>query len=286
MPWWQMSASDSSSAARPEEAGQLERELALLTGSRQQARWILEDARHAPDPPAAARRLAARRAAGEPLQHLLSRWGFRSLLLRADGRALVPRPETELVVEVALSQLPPAGPLLLADLGTGSGAIALSLAVEVGPRARLFATDVSAPALSLARENAALLAPSHRGLEEQVCFRQGSWFEALPAQVRGQLDLVISNPPYLAAGEWPDLEPVVRDYDPYEALVAGPAGTEAIEVLVSEAPAWLGVGGVVVLEIAPHQAEAALELARKSGFGRSLVRADLAGRPRALVARR
>jgi release factor glutamine methyltransferase len=238
----------------------------------------------------AARALAARRAAGEPLQHVLGRWGFRTLEVDVDARALVPRPETEQVVEVALEELRrrpgPAGrPLFAAELGTGSGVIALSLAAEGPPGLEVWATDVSAPALELAGTNLAHLRRRHPARAAGVHLAPGSWFEALPGELAGGLDLVVSNPPYVSEREWQDLDPVVRDHDPYAALVAGPSGLEALAHIVEGAPAWLGAGGLLVLELAPHQAAAAADHARRRGLVGVEVRPDLSGRPRVLLAR-
>ncbi|HXY44922.1 MAG TPA: peptide chain release factor N(5)-glutamine methyltransferase [Acidimicrobiales bacterium] len=227
--------------------------------------------------------LVERRRSGEPLQRVLGEWGFRGIEVAVDGRALVPRPETEIVVEQALAQLELAGPpWRVVDLGTGSGVIALSIASE-HPSAHVYGTDASGDALCLAEENLARQ-PDH--VRARVQLLAGDWFAALPSGVAGSIAVVVSNPPYLAEAEWPTLEPVVRDYDPYEALVAGETGLEAIAVLVTEAPRWLRPGGALVLEIAPHQTDAALALAAGGGYASATVVDDLAGRPRVLVARR
>ena len=201
--------------------------------------------------------MVERRAAGEPLQYVLRRWGFRTLELLVDRRVLIPRPETEVVVEVAIRELRRVDSQrpLVADLGTGSGAIALSIAVEV-PSARVWATDASEDALVVARANLAGI---------------GS-----PAAVRVRM----------VRGRWFDALPEVADWEPHSALVAGPAGTEAIAAVVAGAPPWLAPEGAAVVEIAPHQAEQAMALARNAGFGEVEVRPDLNGRARVLVARR
>jgi release factor glutamine methyltransferase len=225
--------------------------------------------------------MVVRRRRGEPLQYVLGRWGFRGLDLIVDRRVLIPRPETEMVVEVALEearQLGTARPVVV-DLGTGSGAIALSMAVEV-PGCRVWATDRSDAALAVARAN---LAGTGSRVAPHVRLVAGSWFDALPAELRGQVDLVVSNPPYVAAGE--RLPAEVADWEPAGALVAGPTGLEALADIVAAAPAWLARPGAVVVEVAPHQAEPAVELARRAGFDEVEVRPDLAGRPRALVGR-
>ncbi|HVM06840.1 MAG TPA: peptide chain release factor N(5)-glutamine methyltransferase, partial [Acidimicrobiales bacterium] len=226
--------------------------------------------------------LLERRAAGEPLQYVLGRWGFRRLDLFVDRRVLIPRPETEMVVQVALNELramiKPTRPTLV-DLGTGSGAIALSLAVEV-PGAKVWATDASAEALEVARANLAgigTLAASRVRLEH------GSWFDPLPTILEGHVQLIVSNPPYIADDE--DLPPEVAEWEPVSALRAGPTGLEDIARIVKEAPTWLSDPGVLVVEIAPHQAMDAVRLAVEAGFPDAETRLDLTGRERILVAR-
>lgn len=223
-----------------------------------------------------------RRLAGEPLQYVLGSWGFRSLDLFVDNRVLIPRPETEAVVEVALGELARLGERqpTIVDLGTGSGAIALSLAAEV-TGAEVWATDVSNDALAVARANLSGLGTAGRG----VRLAEGSWFAALPPMLKGRAHLVISNPPYVGEREVPDLPPEVAHWEPRQALVGGPTGFEQVEVIVEEAPLWLRRPGVLVVEIAPRQAGAALACAHDAGFADAEVRSDLAGRPRALVAR-
>ena len=226
--------------------------------------------------------MVERRAAGEPLQYVLQRWGFRTLDLLVDRRVLIPRPETEVVVEVAIRELRRIASRrpLVADLGTGSGAIALSIAVEV-PTARVWATDASEDALAVARAN---LAGIGSPAAVRVRMMQGRWFDALPGAFRSQFDVVVSNPPYIAADE--SLPSEVADWEPETALVAGPTGTEAIAEIVAGAPSWLGPEGALVVEIAPHQAEEARTLAHDAGYRDVEVRPDLNGRARVLVARR
>lgn len=227
-------------------------------------------------------RMLERRRAGEPLQYVLGVWGFRRLELVVDRRVLIPRPETEMVVEVALEELRRLGGqrrLLAVDLGTGSGAIAISLALEA-PFARVWGTDRSEDALAVARAN---LSGMGAGVATRVRLSAGDWFAALPPNLRGQVDLIVANPPYVGAEEV--LPPEVADWEPAGALVAGPTGLEAVAQIVAEAPAWLRRPGALVVEIAPHQAGAAVELAQAAGFEAVDVRPDLAGRLRALVAR-
>lgn len=239
--------------------------------------------------------LVARRAAGEPLQYTIGRWSFRGVELFVDRRVLIPRPETEIVAEVAIEELVAlgvhrgrAGPweasvtsYVVADLGTGSGALALALASEL-PEAEVWATDVSEDALAVARANVA----GAGSLGTRVRLAAGSWFDALPHELRGVLRLVVSNPPYVAESEEAELAAEVISYEPRHALISGRTGLEHLTTIVREAPDWLEPRGVLVCELAPHQAGAVVELARRAGFSEVLVRADLAGRDRVLVARR
>ena len=230
-------------------------------------------------------RMVARRKAGEPLQYVLGVWGFRRLDLVVDRRVLIPRPETETVVEVALGELAglraprPGRHPLAVDLGTGSGAIALSIALEA-PDARVWATDRSVDAVAVARAN---LAGMGGRVAPRVRLVEGDWFDALPPELRGQVDLIVANPPYIGAGE--DLPAEVAEWEPAGALIAGPTGLEHVGVILAGAPEWLRRPGAIVIEVAPHQADAAVELARAAGFDDVEVRPDLNGRPRALVGR-
>ena len=201
------------------------------------------------------RELIARRAKREPVAYILGRWGFRGLDLDVDRRVLVPRPETELLVDRCLALLDGvAGPAVL-DVGTGSGAIALALASEL-PEARVAGCDVFGDALEVARANGERL-----GVEVE-------WVASdMLAGVEGRrFHLVVSNPPYVAAGEIEALEPEVRDWEPRGATVAGETGLEAIERLVAQAPAALEPGGAIVLEVGAGQAGAVAALLDGAGL--------------------
>ncbi len=276
-------------------------------GSSNEARWLLDEvlgpapsrgAASGPVPErlvARAEDLVARRSAGEPLQYVLGSWAFRSLDLQVDRRVLIPRPETEQVVQSALGVLDEVAAgrpgAVVVDLGTGSGAIALSVAVEGAaghPGLAVWATDVDAGALEVAAANRQHLGGTHAGAAERVTLRRGDWFAALPAELRGRVDLVVSNPPYVAEAEWGSLDPGVR-LEPRVALVAGPGtvgtpGLAGVEAVLAGAPEWLGRPGAVVVELAPHQAEAAAALAHGSGWREVRVATDLSGRDRVLVA--
>jgi release factor glutamine methyltransferase len=180
------------------------------------------------------------------------------------------------------------------DAGTGTGAIALSLAVELGPEVvgQVWATEASAGALAVAAANlASVLAagPAGSSPPPQVALARGSWLDPLPDSLRGRVDLVVSNPPYVSAQEWEGLDDGVRR-EPRSALVAGPGsdgtpGLADVEAVLGQAIEWTARPAAVVVELAPHQADAATELARRSGYDDARVEPDLAGRRRALVAR-
>jgi release factor glutamine methyltransferase len=317
-------------------------ELAEVVGAPHEARFIVDEVLGLelvlghPDPPAgaldpaavgAARALAARRAAGEPLQYVFGHWSFRALDLTVDERVLIPRPETEQVVEVALAEarrlaarraaigvdgvheidradggdeidrVDGGDGLVVVDAGTGSGAIALALATELGAGAlaAVGATDASTDALAVAAANLEAVRAGqagradHGGVLPPVTFYEGNWLEPLPDAWRGRVDVVVSNPPYVSEDEWPALSPEVRQ-EPRPALVAargsdGTPGLAGVEAVLAQARGWLRRPGAVIVELAPHQADAATALAGNLGYGEVRVESDLAGRRRALVAR-
>lgn len=227
--------------------------------------------------------LLQRRQAGEPVQYVLGHWAFRQLDLMVDGRVLIPRPETEVVVELALAELVDLGAQrpVVVDLGTGSGAIALSI-LDEHPTARVWATDLSEEALAVASANLAGLGTSAANRAHTV---HGDWWQALPPALKGTVDLAVTNPPYVTEAEFGGLPAEVSRWEPAQALVSGATGLEALQAIMAEAPAWLAPRSALVSEIAPHQAGPAIELARDSGFGDVVVRSDLAGRERVLIAR-
>ena len=220
--------------------------------------------------------LVERRIAGEPLQYLEGSVQFGPLDLLVDGRALIPRPETERLWEEAVASLREAGPgTVIVDLGTGSGALALALKHSF-PEAQVYGTDVSEAALTLAKQNAA-----RTGLE--VTFLHGDLFEPLPKRLMGRVDLIVSNPPYVAEEEFAGLPGDIREHEPRVALVSGPSGTEIIDRIADEGLWWVGIGGWLICEIGETQGEAVMDAF--VAFDRE-VRPDLTGRDRILVARR
>jgi release factor glutamine methyltransferase len=219
-------------------------------------------------------RALCRRCAGTPVQHLTGQQGFRRLVLTVRPGVFVPRPETEVVVEVALSAIEGRDGPVVVDVGTGTGAIALSIALE-HPGARVVATDVSAEAVALAREHADRL-----GLAVEV--RAGDLLEPVADELAGAVDLVVSNPPYVAPSDVDALPPDVRA-DPARALVGG---VEGYERLLAQAAACLRPGGAVVVEVGDGQARSIVTAMREAGFSGVRVRHDLTGRDRVVEGRR
>jgi len=217
-----------------------------------------------------------RRAHGEPVAYILGEKEFWSLPLAVGPGVLVPRPETELVVERALAHFPPDAAFEALDLAAGSGAIALAIAHE-RPRCRMTATDVSGVAVEMTRANAARL-----GLAARVKVARGSWFEPVADRT---FDVIVSNPPYIAADD-PRVEPGVRRFEPPQALFCGPTGLEAIETIVAGAGRHLAPGGWLVLEHGDTQGEAVRELLRRAGCERIKTHRDLAGHERCTEGRR
>lgn len=227
------------------------------------------------------RALVRRRAEGEPVAYLVGRREFYSLSLRVGPAVLVPRPETELLVVAILDLAKAAGnpSPAIADVGTGSGAIAICAAKYL-PQARVVAIDTSAAALAVARANAA-----EHGVAQRIEFLEGDLLG--PVEAGRQFDLIASNPPYVRTAEWDSLPPDVRDYEPREALVAGPQGTEVIERLIPQAADRLRPGGHLLMEISPmiHEAVCKLLQAEPRLEPQPTIK-DLARHPRVVVARR
>jgi release factor glutamine methyltransferase len=241
----------------------------LLAGASGRDRAALAADPDAPVDPSIARAFGAwvrRRVRREPVAYILGRRGFRRHELRVDPRALIPRPETELLVEVALELRP----RQVLDVGTGSGAVALAVADEL-PEAAVVATDVSTGALALARENASRL-----GLAERIRFERGT----VPEGER--FDLVLANLPYVREDEWASLEPEINRHEPREALVTGPDGLDAIRSLLARPPTC----EAIALEVGAGQAAEVEALVEAAGFTDQGRRRDLAGIERVVVGSR
>lgn len=222
-----------------------------------------------------------RRSAREPLQHVLGTQPFRRLTLQVSPCVLVPRPETELLVEEVLIEIRSRnlkGPCVV-DLGTGSGAIALSIAEEL-PEAKVYATDLSPEALAVARRN------EQRCLGQSVVtFLEGDLFGALEGlKLEGRIEALVCNPPYVATDDLASLEPEVRDHEPSLALDGGADGLAFYRRLSSEAGAWLAPRGFMACEIGYGQAEAVAAIYRAGGFTVQRIVPDCAGIPRAVIA--
>lgn len=218
---------------------------------------------------------------GEPLQYAMGRWAFRRLDLMVDRRVLIPRPETEHLVDLVIDHLrvvssSRAGAAAVADLGTGSGAIGLALLDETARESTIvWMTDASEDALDVARANATGLGVKAAGAR----FARGDWFAALPAELRGRLDAVVTNPPYIAEDD-PEVDRSVREWEPSTALFSGGGGLDAVRRIVSEVGQWLTPGGLFAAEIGRTQGPAVLALMVDAGLVNAAVTADPAGHDR------
>lgn len=214
-----------------------------------------------------------RRAKREPLQHILGWVDFFGLRIKVDRRALIPRPETEELVDLLSREKPIPGSIL--DLGTGSGALALGLS-RAFPQARVLGVERSGEALDLARENAV-----GNGLEERVTFLAGDWFE--PLEPDAHFDWIVANPPYLTEGEWETAQPEVRDFEPREALVSEDAGCSDLLRIIAESPRHLTPGGFLALETGIEQHAKLTQAGLAGGFSEVKSLRDLSGRDRFLL---
>lgn len=224
--------------------------------------------------------LIAKRNSGIPLPYVLKSAPFRHLDLYVDERVLIPRSETEIVVEHAIELLKDRGEQVVVDMCTGSGAIALSIAQEVID-SHVYASDISSDALDVARLNSvATGSPARR-----VQYFCGDLFDALPESIKGTVNVIVSNPPYIGEEEKADVESTVVNHEPHVALFAGAQGTDIYERLIDQARDWVAHDGYVVLEISPSTAEFVQECARTNGYGDVEVFPDMTGRKRVAVLR-
>lgn len=256
--------------------GRHEAELLLLHVLGRERSWLFAHATDAVEPAteAAFAQLLQRRIQGEPVAYLLGRRGFWTLDLTVSPATLIPRPETERLVELALERLPADRPLQVADLGTGSGAIALALASE-RPLAQVLATDMSPQALAVAAENA------RRHELVNVHFQQGSWHAALGQE---RFDLIATNPPYIAADD-PHLAQGDLRFEPATALASGADGLDDIRVIIEGAPARLVAGGWLLIEHGWDQGPAIRALLEQAGFLEVSTALDLEHRDRVSLGR-
>lgn len=269
-------------------------------GNAQEARWLCEHAAGVDGPEFLAGQdehvtvsmanslhdMVRRRLLGEPLQYVMKRWAFRHLDVFVDQRVLIPRPETESVVDIALSlatqRLQEMSPMCVVDLGTGSGVIGLSMAYEL-PResAQVWLTDASWDALDVARAN--IVGVGRKG--ECIRVAQGNWWNALPTDLRGHVDVAVCNPPYIAEHD-NEVADDVRKWEPHSALFASNNGLADIEAVARGASEWLSVGGWLVLEIGYQQGDAVRKMLSEAHLTDIEIRKDLAGRDRIALARK
>ena len=274
-------------------------ELLLMYALDRDRTWLFTNPEFPLDPGAVVAyfALVARRAAGEPTQYLTGKQEFWGLEFEVTPAVLIPRPETEQLIEVALERLGPRGlkidmatgapspRLRIADVGTGSGCLAVALAREL-PHAEIIATDISAAALDVARRNAA-----RHAVADRVHFLETNLLEALLVSPLGPhpspLDVIVSNPPYVARNEAATLAREVRDHEPHAALFGGPTGVEIYSRLIEQAGALLRVGGILVLELGYNSADEVRKIFRvQPRWANVSVTNDLAGIPRVLAAAR
>lgn len=255
----------------------LDAEVLLAHALKKQRTWLYAHGNELLDGSSAAafHDLIRRRANGEPIAYLTGTREFWSLPLTVNPAVLIPRPESELLVELALTQLRKNPRSRVVDLGTGSGCIALAIASE-RPNATVVATDVSSECLSLAADNAAGL-----GLQN-VELRLGSWLKPLANE---RFDLIVSNPPYVEAND-PHLKQGDVQFEPKHALVAGIDGLDAIRIIIKQAPSWLNPGGCLLLEHGWNQHDAVQRLFKTAGFENISTHLDFAGQPRVTMAQR
>lgn len=225
------------------------------------------------------RALVARRGKREPLQYILGTTPFHEITLKTDGRALIPRPETEQLVDLIISEIGSSeSQMRILDLGTGTGAIALALAFAL-PQAELVAVDQSPAALELAQENAYFC-----GMQNRVKFVESNWLSALQDEV--SFDVIVSNPPYLTEEEMASAEPEVRDHEPKDALFAGSAGLQDLNTIVEDSYPLLKEGGSLWLESGICHRAALVERCESTGYSEAQGLDDWSGRPRFIHAKK
>jgi release factor glutamine methyltransferase len=230
----------------------------------------------------AARGLIMRRVGREPLQYILGTQDFCGLEFAVNQAVLIPRPETELLVEYVAQRIPVEQQATIIDVCTGSGCIAVAIA-QLRPRARVIATDLSSPSLDVARQNA-----TRHAVCERITWLEGDLLGALMRQkLEGTIDIIVSNPPYIAEDDWAILQPEVRLFEPRGALVAGPQGTELHERLLQEAGQYLSPGGALIMEIGAGQARAIRRIVERiPGYRFHRLVYDAAGLERVVIIER
>ncbi len=226
--------------------------------------------------------LVTRRTAREPLQYILGTQEFCGIEFAVTPAVLIPRPETGLLVEEVLRRISLAQQATLVDVGTGSGCLAVTIA-RLRSQTRVIATDISHAALEVAQENA-----RRHAVDDRITWLAGDMLKPLAEkELDGRVDVIVTNPPYIAEADWIDLQPEVREFEPRRALVAGPRGTECHERLVKDARGYLSARGALVMEIGLGQGQAVCQLAETiGGYGPVRLIRDAAGIERVVIAER
>lgn len=253
--------------------------LAAATGLSRVELYAYHDRPLTPDERERYRALVAKRAAGMPLQYATGEMPFRHLVIAVEPGVFIPRPETEVLVDVALRYIETSEEPLVCDLCTGSGCVAVSLAFE-HRGARVWATDLDERPVEVARANA-----RRAGVADRVVVERGHLFDPLPATLRGSLDLVVSNPPYVPSADLPSLPPEVLGFEPMQALDGGPDGLDVVRRIAAEARDWLVPGGALALEVDSRRAEDAARLLER-GYDGVTITKDLTGRDRIVSGRK
>jgi len=253
--------------------------LSAATGLSRVELYAFHDRPLSPEERAAFRASIERRAAGEPLQYVTGEMPFRHLVLRVEPGVFIPRPETEVLVDVVIETIKSLEDPLVMDLCTGSGAVATCVAYEV-PSARVVSSDVSGPAVEAARRNAL-----YAGVDDRVQVLQGSLFEPVSRELLGTVDTVVSNPPYIPTEAVRSLPEEILAYEPMAALDGGADGLDVARVIAAEAYQWLKPGGMLAMEVDETRAQAmAAEMA--ADYECIEVRKDLTGRDRIVVGKK
>ncbi len=229
----------------------------------------------------AAREAVARRARREPLQYILGTQEFCGLEFEVNPAVLIPRPETELLVQAVIRHIQPGTTPKIVEVGTGSGCVVVALAKAL-PDASFVGIDISPAALTVSKRNA-----QRHGVQEQIDWREGDLLSSMKAWPLGMVEVVVSNPPYIREDEWDALQPEVGRYEPRTALVAGPTGTELHERLLRDAVHCLAAGGFLIMEVGQGQGAVVLQMARSiQGYGTVQTVRDAAGIERVVIAER
>jgi len=262
------------------ESARLDAEVLLAHVLGQSRGWVWAHPEYAPPPEACGQfaALLARRLRREPLAYVLGAWEFYGRSFTVTSDVLVPRPETELLVEAVSAWARRRHARRLADIGTGSGAIAVTLSLEL-PDAHILAVDLSSAALSVARRNAC-----QHGVDDRICFYTGDLLQPLRAAGMPPLDAIVANLPYIAEEEYATLMPEVRDFEPALALRAAEGGLALIKRLIGTAPPQLAAEGLLALELGTGQAETVRRLLRQQGWREIIIIDDYSGIPRHVTA--